>query len=259
MQSDGGCPSQRRVALSTGGAQGIGLAVAGRLAAMDACIVLCDTNGKLLETASAALRSNGVEVLVAECDVADESAVEKMIAAIDERYGRLDIVVNSAGILDLVDGAPVNTEDMPLEVWQRVLAVNLTGPFLVCRAAIPMLKRSGRGRIVNLASRAARMLAGSPGYSASKSGLVALSRVMAGELGPYGITVNCVAPSFLSTALTAPISTPEMIARKLADTPMRRLAEPGDIAGAVAYLVSDDASFVTGAIIDVNGGQFMPA
>jgi 3-oxoacyl-[acyl-carrier protein] reductase len=185
--------------------------------------------------------------------------VLRTIAAVDVEFGRLDIVVNNAGIIDLVDGKPAPVEHLPLDVWWRTLAVNLTGPFLVCRASIPLLKRSASGRIVNIASRAARMLAGTPAYSASKSGLVALSRVLAGELGPHGITVNCVAPSRVSTPLTATISSPETIARKLAETPLRRLAEPADIAGAVAYLVSDDARFVTGAILDVNGGSFMAA
>jgi 3-oxoacyl-[acyl-carrier protein] reductase len=180
-----------------------------------------------------------------------------LIAEVERRHGRLDIVVNCAGIMDLVDGVAVETERLPLDLWERVIAVNLTGPFLVCRAAAPVMKRAGWGRIVNIASRAARMRAGTPAYSASKGGLVALSRVLAGELGPHGITVNCVAPSRVSTPLTATISSPALIARKIEETPMRRLAEAADVAGAVAYLVSDEASFVTGSIVDVNGGSFM--
>jgi 3-oxoacyl-[acyl-carrier protein] reductase len=146
---------------------------------------------------------------------------------------------------------------LPTDVWARTLAVNLTGPFLVCRAAMPWLRRSPAGRIVNIASRAARMVAGTPAYSASKTGLVGLSRVMASELAVHGVTVNCVAPSRVATPLTESISDPASLAKKLGETPMKRFAEPEDVAAAVGYLVSRDAGFVTGSILDVNGGSFM--
>lgn len=249
----------KRAALITGGGRGIGLAIAKRLAQAGMAIGLCDIRADLAQQACAELRAAGLDAIDIECDVSDESAVKHMIACFDERYGRIDVVVNNAGILESADGRPLAVEQMSLATWSRVLAVNLTGVFLVCREAIPVMKRASWGRIVNIASRAARMNAGPGAYSASKGGLVALSRVLAGELGPFGITVNCVAPSRVATALTASMSSPEIIARKLAETPMGRLALTSDVAAAVAYLASDDASFITGAIIDVSGGSFMPS
>lgn len=244
------------VALVTGGAQGIGLAVAQRLQLLGYRLVLCDIAQPALQDAAGRLATGG-EVLALETDVSSAESVEAARRAVEMRFGRLDVLVNSAGILGLVEGKPPAIEDTPLPLWNHVVAVNLTGPFLMCRAFIPLLRRTGGGRIVNVASRAARVRSGDPAYAASKGGLVTFSRYVAGEVAPYGITVNCIAPSRVETEMTRLNAGPEVTARKLAETPLGRMGTVDDMAGAVAFLVSPDASFITGAVIDVNGGSFM--
>jgi NAD(P)-dependent dehydrogenase (short-subunit alcohol dehydrogenase family) len=235
-----------RCAVVTGGGSGLGRAVADRFSAMGMRVGICDIRADVLGPDDFA------------CDVRDETQVKAMIGHFAKRFGRIDIVVNSAGILETGRGAAVSVETMTLATWSDVLAVNLTGAFLVCRAAVPIMKGRRWGRIVNIASRAGRMRAGPAAYSASKGGLIALSRVLAGEVASFGITVNCVAPSRVATPLTAGDSGDDVIASKLAETPVGRLATTDDVVGAVAYLASDEAAFVTGAIIDVTGGSYMP-
>lgn len=245
-----------KVALVTGGAQGIGLAVAERLRRPGYSIVIGDVASGRFDAALARL-GGGDEVLALEMDVASEPSVALAFARVEARFGRLDVLVNSAGRLGLVEGKPPLVESTPLALWEQVMAVNLRGPFLVCRAAIPLLRRSGGGRIVNVASRAARVRSGDPAYAASKGGLLAFSRYLAGELAPYGITVNSIAPSRVETEMVSANAGPEVTARKIAETPLGRMGTVEDMAGAVAFLVSGDAGFITGAVLDVNGGSFM--
>lgn len=249
-----------RVALITGGSGGLGRAIAERLGRDGMTVVLCDVNAQDADRVAAEMRSSGLKADGFHGDVADEASMAALFGEIDRRHGRLDVLVNSAGILGLDGGKRPLVEDMSVALWRRTLEVNLTGTFIAARGAIPLMRRGKWGRIVNIASRAARMRTGlgNSNYAASKAGLLGFSRVLAGEVGRDGITVNCIAPSRIVTAMTlAATGSAEAFERNMAETAVGRLAEPSDVAGTVAFLCSEDASFLTGLIVDVNGGSFM--
>jgi len=248
------------VALITGAARGIGRAIAERLAQEKRSLVLGDIEKDALAQTVNEISAAGVKVRGVTLDIADEASVAATFDEIARECGRLDILVNNAGVMPRVHDRNPRVEETPLDVWQRTLAVNLTGTFLMCRASVPLLRRSGGGRIVNISSRAARMsTSGNSYYSASKAGIIAFSRVLAKEVGPDRITVNCIAPSAIATAMHAGLaSSDKHIESLIAETPLRRLAVPEDVADAVAFLASEQASFITGAVLDVNGGSFMP-
>lgn len=251
---------RQRVALITGGARGIGLASGLELGRAGLAIALADIDGAATTDAAAGLAAQGIVARGYRLDVGDPASVRAVVAAADTDLGGVDVLVNCAGVLPRVNGRNPTVEDMPLEIWNRTLAVNLTGPFLMAQAAIPLMKRHGWGRIITLSSRSARTRTfGNAHYSASKSGLAGLHRIMAAEVGPFGITVNSIAPSRVNTGLNDNLqdggATHQAAIR---ETPVGRIAEPDDIAAAVAYLASDRAGFVTGAILDMTGGSFMP-
>lgn len=253
--------SDRRVALVTGASRGIGRAIAARLAEDGHTVVVNGTGQKAAEDVAAELNATGAQAIALAADVSDEQSVARMIGEIDRHFGRLDIVVNNAGISPRVKGAKPTVETTPLDHWMRTLSVNLTGVFLVCKAALPLMKRRPWGRIVNVGSIVARMSTGfgSAHYAASKAGMIGFSRVLADETGQYGITVNCVAPGRISTDLSATFANAGEIDKLyIARTPLGRLGEPGDVAAAVAFLVSEDARFITGGILDITGGMYMP-
>jgi 3-oxoacyl-[acyl-carrier protein] reductase len=251
----------KRIALVTGGAQGLGRAIAEQLGEDGASVVIGDIDQEAMHETAKALVDRGIDAIPQLLDVADEDSVRAAFMKIERMFGRLDILINNAGILGLQEGRRPLVEEMPLELWRRTLDVNLTGVFLASRSAIPLMKRGKWGRIVNLSSRAARMRTGlgNSHYAASKSGLIGFSRVLAGEVGRDGITVNCVAPSRVVTAMTLALADSNaFFERNIAETAVGRLAEPSDVAGAVAFLCSDAARSMTGVVIDVNGGSYMP-
>ena len=239
-------PLKGKTALITGGSRGIGRAVGERLAREGADIVLVSRSQEGSDTAAAEIcKSTGVRVQSFAADVADAHQAAAVMAKLD----RLDILVNNAGICHLAKPFA----DLPLEAWQETLGVNLLGIVNFTRLAIPLLKRQGAGKIVNIASLAGEVggIATAADYVASKAAVIGLTKSLARELGPDGINVNAVAPGFVRTSMA------EKMDIRLAAIPLRRIAEPADIAGAVHFLSSEDARCITGMVLDVNGGLYM--
>jgi len=240
-----------RAAIVTGAAGGIGRAIAARCAAEGAAVLIADRQRDAGEAAATAIRSAGGQAEFAATDVTSEADVRAMVDAAVARFGRLDILVNNAGI-----GRFVPFEQLEPGEWDRIFAVNLRAAYLACRAAVPHLKRSGHGAILNLSSQSG--LQGQPmneAYCASKAGVILFTRSLARELAPDGVRVNCICPGGTETALlrafrrtiTAAESAP-------ASPPLGRFARPEEIAAAALFLVSDDASYVTGVALPVDGG-----
>ncbi len=253
--------STKRVAVVTGGGRGLGRAIAERLGRGGMSVVLGDIDLDMAKQTARELNEAGVDATALALNVTDEGSVAAFYAEVDRRFGRLDVLINNAGVLGLDQGKRPLVEDMSLDLWRQTIDVNLTGVFLASRGAIPLMKRGKWGRIVSISSRAARMKTGlgNSNYAASKAGVIGFSRVMAGELGRDGITVNCVAPSRIPTAMTlASPTSKDAFERNIAETAVGRLATPQDVANTINYLCSDEASFLTGLVVDVTGGSFMP-
>ena len=244
-----------RVALVTGGGQGIGAATAARLAAEGARVAVVDRNGEAAERVAAQLRDSGGDAIAVECDVSVTSSVEDAVAVVVERLGGLHVLVNNAGITR--DNLLFKLSD---DDWNSVLTVNLTSMFLMCRAAQRHMVAAKYGRIVSLSSRSALGNRGQANYAAAKAGVQGLTATLAIELGPFNITVNAVAPGYIATPMTAATatrvrSTPEQHQEMAAErTPLGRVGQPEEVASVIAFLASDDASYVSGQTLYVNGG-----
>jgi len=237
-----------KVAVVTGAANGIGAATARRLAADGARLVVVDLNEGDLDQTVRAVSEAGGEVQAFGGDVSKAADVAQMIQQATERFGRIDILVNNAGI-----NRDAMAHRLTEENWDAVLDVNLKGSFLCAQAVMPIMREQNDGRIVNTASIAALGNVGQSNYAASKAGLIGLTRTLALEWSRYGIRVNCVAPGGTDTRMTAGI--PDQIRETIMQRiPLRRFASPDEIAAAHAFLVSDDASYITGQTLFVDGG-----
>ena len=237
-----------RAAIVTGGAQGIGLAIVKRMLASGASVRIWDSDQKLLQQTLSALSG---PVSGDALDVADEKSVAQGTAAAVKALGKIDILVNNAGIAGM--NAP--TVDYPVEEWERVLRVNLTSQFLCCRAVTPEMLKQKYGRIVNIASVAGKE--GNPNavaYSASKAGVISLTKSLGKELAKDGVSVNCITPAAAKTAIFDQM-TEEHIDYMLSKIPMSRFAKPSEIAALICWLTSEDCSFSTGAVFDASGGR----
>jgi 3-oxoacyl-[acyl-carrier protein] reductase len=241
-----------RVAFITGASRGIGRETALTLARTGLFIVVASPEVENNEKVKQEILAGGGEAMTLDLDISSPEAVKEGFAKVSAEKGRVDILVNNAGITR--DGLAVRMKQAD---WELVLKINLFGAFYCIQAALPAMMKARWGRIVNMASVVG--LAGSPGqanYAASKAGLIGMTKALAQEVGSRGITVNAVAPGYVSTDMTAAL--PEELRQKmLASIPLGRLGQTADIANAVKFLVSEDASYITGHVLSVNGGMYM--
>lgn len=250
----GGCKRfEGRVALVTGAAQGFGLATAERLAAEGAQTALLDVQEEPVRAAAARLEGAGAAALAVQANVAKAEDVRRAVDAVLARFDHIDILVNCAGVLRLADVLTCSEEE-----WDLVVDVNLKGTFLLCQAVLPQMVGRHYGRIINLSSTAGKQggILSGIAYNAAKGGVLSFTKSIARQFAPFGVTANTVCPGTGDTPMGRQF-TEEQLQTLTSRIPLGRLAVPADIAGAVAYLASDDAAFVTGEMLDVNGGMVM--
>jgi 3-oxoacyl-[acyl-carrier protein] reductase len=242
-----------RAAIITGGARGIGKAIGSAFIREGAKVCLVDVDQGVLEPTKNKIRKNREEILALACDVTKSADVKAAMNQVEKTWGRIDILVNNAGIIRRGTIDTVTEED-----WDRVIEVNLKGTFNCCKAVAGIMKQQRYGKIVNVSSIAGKMgdITSAPGYGPSKAGVDALTKTLARQLAPYGINVNAVSPHAIETEMSAQWSE-ERRREIIASIPLGRLGKPEDVAEAVLFLASDDASFITGEILDVNGGALM--
>jgi 3-oxoacyl-[acyl-carrier protein] reductase len=241
-----------RIAIVTGGAQGIGQAIAATLAQEGADVVVADLNANRCEETVARVKQLGREAMAVSVNVGDWDQVKSMIDRVQKEWERIDILVNNAGITR--DGLLLRMKE---EDWQSVLQVNLTGTFYCVKAVLPTMSRQRNGRIVNIASIVGAIgNIGQANYAASKAAVIGLTKTVAREYASRNITVNAVAPGFIDTAMTQDLSadTKEALLNQI---PLKRLGQASDIADAVSFLCSEKAGYITGHVLHVNGGMHM--
>jgi NAD(P)-dependent dehydrogenase (short-subunit alcohol dehydrogenase family) len=249
---------EQKVAIVTGAAGGIGEATARALAATGVRVALVDLRPEAAEAVAQRLRGDKLEVMSARVDIAEKASVDAMTASVLDRWGRVDILINNAGI---ESSKPFL--DIGLEEYERVMRINTTGTWLCCQAVIPLMLRQGRGSIVNISSVAGQRgggLLGTAAYSTSKGAVIAMTKALAREFAGKGIRVNAVSPSLTVTDFARrqlEKLDPSTLDRVIAMTPIGRVAEPPEIAAVIAFLASDAAGFVTGHVYNVDGGTAM--
>jgi len=249
--------SEKRSAVVTGAASGIGLAIAEWLARAQMRVLLVDRSPAVHERARE-LASKGFQADAHLADLSREEDILGVAKHVKASLGRCDVLVNNAGVHPKNKGDRFSLPEIGFADWEAVLRVNLSAPFLLCRELVPLMQANGWGRIINIASRAGRTYIAPAGvhYSASKAGLIGMTRQIAGDYARFGITANCVAPGRIETPLSSQ-SSPSIIEKAIQGIPAGRLGTPEEVAAVAGFLASDGAAYVTGIVVDVNGGVFM--
>jgi 3-oxoacyl-[acyl-carrier protein] reductase len=243
--------SERRVAIVTGAAQGIGLAVANEFARHEYDVVVADINLPLAEQAADQIRPTGGKALAVKADVSSRESVSEMVAATLREFGQIDALVNNAGIA----GRAVPIAEVTDEDWEQMMAVDLKSVYLCCQAALPHMLERRRGAIVNVASIAGKE--GNPNmvpYSTAKAGVIGLTKALAKEVASQGVRVNAVSPAVVETGILATL-TPAQVEYMKSKIPLGRFCKPEEVASVVVFLASDGAGFVTGQCYDISGGR----
>ncbi|MCC8190344.1 MAG: SDR family oxidoreductase [Planctomycetes bacterium] len=246
-----------KVALVTGAGspRGIGRSIALALAKQGAKVAIADLNQEGLETVAAELQTITPNVMTVIMNVIDAATVNKAVQDIIGKWGRLDILVNNAGVTP-----PRKVIDMPEEDWDRVVDINMKGTFICTKAVMPQMLKQKYGRIINMSSVSAKRGGGVFGgahYSAAKAGMLAFGKALSREIAPEGITINAVAPGLVATDIRGGLEPEEEQRKMTADIPRRRMAKPEEVAACVCFLASDEADYITGEEIDLNGGSHM--
>jgi 3-oxoacyl-[acyl-carrier protein] reductase len=245
-----------RTVIVTGGGKGIGKVYAQEFARAGANVVACDIDEAAARSVAAALTAEGLAALGFGTDIADEPAVEAMAKAALDRFGAIDVLVNNASMMSVLPRR--SWLEIPVDEWDRVMAVNLRGTFLCCRAVFPAMKARGRGKIVNISS--SRFFEGTPNrlhYTTSKAGVVGFTRALAREVGEFGITVNAVAPGLTASDTQVSSSSGNYLAARASGRAIDRVQVPEDLVGAVMFLASPASDFMTGQTLLVDGGKVM--
>ena len=242
-----------RVAIITGAGQGIGRAYAHRLAQEGARVVVAELNETKGKAVAEELHAQGGEGLFVRVDVADEASCAEMAATTVRQFGRIDVLVNNAALFSTIKMKPF--WELSVAEWEALMAVNVRGVWLASKAVVPAMRKQGSGRIINISSSVVHI--GRPNYLhyvASKGAVMSMTRAMASELGGFGITVNCITPGATYTEIPRETVTPEQKEAMVRMMCLKRPEEPKDLVGTVAFLASDDAAFITGQTINVDGG-----
>jgi 3-oxoacyl-[acyl-carrier protein] reductase len=242
-----------KVAIVTGGGRGIGKAIAESLAAEGATVAVVTLHEETARSAAASIESRGGKAVGFGLSVSDEEQVQKMVAAVLDRYGQVDVLVNNAGI-----NSKVSTRELAMEWWKMTLDTNLTGAFVCSRAVMELMAGQRSGRIVNISSiNAFQPWTSDVAYVTTKAGIIGLTRKLAKDLAPYGVTCNALAPSRVLNEMNRAAAESMSREELLTPFPLGRLCEPGDVANSVLFLASDTASFITGQVLHINGGAYM--